>query len=63
VIYAAHSLHVPACIINERGQSTHDGTYWFALPEPLFTAETREEAEAMRAERLATCIKETPDAG
>lgn len=49
--FAIHSLHVPATEIVD-GQMTHDGVTRLSLPEPLFTADSREEAEAWRLARL-----------
>ena len=49
--WAVHSWHAPAVEIDEQGRMTHDGKVMIQLPEPLFTAETREEAEEWREGR------------
>ncbi len=45
-----HNYHTPAIEVDEEGNATHNGTYRISLPAPIFTAETREEAEAWRVE-------------
>lgn len=42
--YAVHNLNTPACPIDDNGN--HERGY--KLPEPLFIADTMEEAEAWR---------------
>ncbi len=49
--FAVHSIHAPAVKLHGTCM-THDGKTMIPLGEPLFTAETREEAEAWQAERL-----------
>lgn len=50
--WAVHSVHAPAVEIDEAGTYTLDGQTRIKLGEPLFTAETREEAERLRRERI-----------
>ena len=51
--YAIHNLHSPAVELID-GQATHDGVAMLKLPEPLFVANTRDEAEEWRAARRLT---------
>lgn len=51
-MFAVHSIHAPAVEIDETGTYTIDGATRIKLGEPLFTAETREEAERLRQERI-----------
>lgn len=46
--YAIHNLHAPAVEINADGTTSHDGKTRIPLPQALFTAETREDAESWR---------------
>lgn len=50
--WAVHSIHAPAIEIDEVGTYTLDGVARIKLGIPLFTAETREEAERLRHERI-----------
>lgn len=50
--WAVHSLHAPSVEINEQGEMKH-GKDTIPLPEPLFVAETRDEAETWRNTRLS----------
>lgn len=47
--FAIHSIHAPACEIDEQGAMTHDGTHRIKLPPPIFVADTMDEAEEWRA--------------
>lgn len=51
--WAIHSIHAPAVEIDEAGTYTLDGTTRIKLGQPLLTAETREEAERLRQERIS----------
>ncbi|GLT02935.1 hypothetical protein GCM10007897_43650 [Sphingobium jiangsuense] len=51
-MFAVHSIHAPAVEIDETGTYTIDGTTRIKLGEPLFTAETCDEAERLRHERI-----------
>lgn len=48
--YAVHSIHAPATVIDENGNHAIRG---FPMPDPLFTADTLEDAEEWRAGKLA----------
>lgn len=50
--YAVHNLSAPAGQIDATGSMTHDGKTRIALPEPLMTFDSFEEAETWRAKRL-----------
>lgn len=50
-VYAVHSWHAPAIIIDSKGTMTHNEAR-ISLPAPIYTATTREEAEEWRAEQL-----------
>jgi hypothetical protein len=49
--YAIHNLHAPAVEIDAAGTMSHDDKTRIQLPQALFTAETREDAEAWRMQR------------
>ena len=49
--YAVHSWHAPAVLTDAHGTMTHNEAR-IALPEPIHTAETWEEAEEWRLGRL-----------
>jgi len=51
-MFAVHSIHAPAVEIDEAGTYTLDGVTRIKVGPPLFTAETREEAERLRHERI-----------
>lgn len=51
-VFCVHSIHAPAVEIDEAGTYTLDGATRIKLGEPLFTAETFEEAERLRQERI-----------
>ena len=51
-MFAVHSIHAPAVEIDEAGTYTLNGRHRIKLGEPLFVAETREEAERLRKERI-----------
>lgn len=46
--WAVHSLHSPAVEVDRAGTMTLDGKTRIPLPAPLFTADTRQEAERLR---------------
>lgn len=50
--FAVHSLAVRAIEIDQSGTMTLDGKTRIALPEPLKTFDTLDEAEQWRADRL-----------
>ena len=50
--YAVHSLYAKPVQIDATGSMTIDGKTRIALPEPLMTFDSLEEAETWRAKRL-----------
>lgn len=50
--YALHSLYAKPVEIDQSGTMTLDGKTRIALPEPLKTFDTLDEAEQWRADRL-----------
>lgn len=50
--YAVHNLASPPVQIDATGSMTLDGKTRIALPEPLMTFDSLEEAEEWRAKRL-----------
>lgn len=50
--WAVHNLSAPPVQIDATGSMTHDGKTRIALPEPLMTFDSLEEAEEWRAKRL-----------
>lgn len=55
--FAIHNLHCPPIELID-GRATHDGVAMLMLPEPLFVADSRDEAEAWRISRLTPATPE-----